>query len=264
MPDALLYPPGQNAVQRELGAQLLDSAGNGDTLTLDSSTGMQNKPGVCVINRINANEVETPDSREYIEYSAISGTSVTIKTRNVDGSGAVRTHAVGSVVEFIPDVTWAERINTALSLIVDASDVSTLKTTIVTTTGTQTLTNKTVSGATLSGTTNIVARQSQIYDNGNSGANATLSFANGDTQKITLTADANIYWADPAEGDYMTLHVIQDASTGGHNPTFPSGANYPGGVAPTWSATPSARDVVAIRPYSSTEIDILASALDMQ
>lgn len=263
MPDALLYPPDQNAVQRELGAQLLNTAGNGDTLTLDASTGMQNKPGVLVINRIDSNEVETPDSREYIEYSAISGTSVTIETRNVDGSGAVRTHSVGSVVEFIPSVTWAERINAALLNIIDATDVDTLKSTIVTTTGTQTLSNKTVANATLSGTTDVVARRSAIYDNGNSGASATLSFSNGDTQKLTLTGDATVYWADAAEGDYMTLHLIQDG-TGGRNPTFPSGANYPGGVAPTWSATPAARDVVAIRPFSSTDIDILASSLDLQ
>lgn len=263
MPDALLYPPAYNAVQRELGAQLLNTAGDGDTLTLDASTGMQNKPGVLVINRINSNSEETPDSREYIEYSAISGTSVTIKTRNVDGSGAVRTHAIGSVVEFIPSVTWAERINTALLNVIDASDVDTLKSTIVTTTGTQTLSNKTVANATLSGTTNIEARRAAIYDNGNSGASATLSFSNGDTQKLTLTDNASIYWADATEGDYMTLHLIQDG-TGGRSPTFPSGANYPGAVAPSWSATPAARDVIAVRPFSSTDIDILASSLDLR
>lgn len=128
----LLAPTSKNAVQKTLAAQLLSSAGNGDPISFDDVDGVPNLPGVLVINRIDSNGNATPSSREYIEYSGTSGNTVIIETRNVDSSNSALTHAVGSIVEFIADVTWANRIYTALSTLVDIDDITVINPAVVT------------------------------------------------------------------------------------------------------------------------------------
>lgn len=118
----LLAAPTKNAVQKTLSAQLLSSAGNGDPISFDDVDGILNLPGVLVINRVDTSGTSTAAKREYIEYSGTSGNTVLIETRNVDNSNAALTHAVGSIVEFIPDVTWADRIYDTLSLYIDPTD----------------------------------------------------------------------------------------------------------------------------------------------
>lgn len=122
---ALLAPTTKNAVQKTLAAQLLSTAGVGDPISFDDVDGIPNLPGVLVINRINSNGDDTPANREYIEYSGTSGSTVLITTRNVDGSNAALTHAVGSIVEFIPDAIWADRMYDALSTrLIDPDDLT--------------------------------------------------------------------------------------------------------------------------------------------
>jgi len=149
----LLTAPTKNSIQKTLAAQLLNTAGVGDPISFSDVDGIPNLPGVLVINRIDSNGTAMPSQREYIEYSGTSGTTVLITTRNVDGSASAMTHAVGSIVEWIPDVTWADRIYDALFNIVDVSDLSVDTTKIVTPTGTQTLTDKTLSGGLITGAT---------------------------------------------------------------------------------------------------------------
>jgi len=110
MPANYFYPTSKNAIQKNLAAQLLSTATTGDAITFDDVDGIQNKPGVLVINRIDANKASTPSAREFISFTGTSGNTVLIDTRNVDGSGATRTHAIGSIVEFISDAVWAQRI----------------------------------------------------------------------------------------------------------------------------------------------------------
>ena len=134
----LLAAPTKNAVQKTLAAQLLSTATTGDPITFDDVDGIPNLPGVLVINRVNTSGTATPSSREYIEYSGTSGSTVLITTRNVDGSNSALTHPVGSIVEFIPDVVWSDRIYDTLGLIVNPADISSLKANIALTTPTLT------------------------------------------------------------------------------------------------------------------------------
>lgn len=119
---ALLYPPSQNAVQKTLGSAL--SAGVTASATLNNVTGVQNKPGVMVIDRVNTNNVETPTKREFILYSGTSGSTVVTLTRNVDGSGTDQDHEIGAIVEFIPDVVWAQSISEALANIINTTTLA--------------------------------------------------------------------------------------------------------------------------------------------
>lgn len=120
----LLVAPTKNGIQKTLAAQLLSTASTGDPITFDDVDGIPNLPGVLVINRVNTSNESTPSAREYIEYSGTSGTTVLITTRNVDSSNSALTHAVGSIVEFIPDVTWADRIYDALSNVVNVDTLA--------------------------------------------------------------------------------------------------------------------------------------------
>lgn len=145
----------KNAIQKTLGAQLL--SGSTTSATLSDTTGIPNLPGVMVIDRVDSNGVETPNKREYIAYTGTSGSTVTGLTRNVDSGSTDQDHAVGAIVEFIPDVTWAGAIYTALSNVVNTTTLALDTTKVLSPAGLQstaTLANKWVSNATVTGFVN--------------------------------------------------------------------------------------------------------------
>ena len=118
----LRYPPSVNALQKTLGAQL--DQGETSSVTLNNATNIQNKPGVFVVNRIDTdgNEKET-SLREYVAYTAVSGSTLTGLTRGQGGSSD-QDHATGSVVEFVFDVDTFQAVIDALNRLVDESDLS--------------------------------------------------------------------------------------------------------------------------------------------
>lgn len=80
-------------------------------MTLNNATSVQNKAGVVVLNRINAAGTEQAAAdREFIIYTGVSGNTLTGLTRNADSGSSDQDHAVGVIVEFIPDVLWAQGI----------------------------------------------------------------------------------------------------------------------------------------------------------
>ena len=104
----LNHPPNQNGLQKTLGSIL--TAGPTSTMTLNNVTGVQNKPGVVVINRNNISGVELATSvREWVSYTGVSGSTLTGLARSLGGS-TDQDHGVGSVVEFVPDVTVFQSI----------------------------------------------------------------------------------------------------------------------------------------------------------
>jgi hypothetical protein len=115
----LYATPSKNAVQKTLGAQLL--AGVTAAANLSDVVGLQNLPGIMVIDRVDTNNDDTPTKREYITYTGVSGSTVTGLTRNVDSGSTDQDHAIGAIVEFVPDVTWAGSMYAALSALVDTS-----------------------------------------------------------------------------------------------------------------------------------------------
>lgn len=107
MADALLRVPTDNALQYRLDTVLSDSETS--ALTLDTNVaGVVRAPGLIVVDRINSSSEETPDDREYISFTGVSGTQLTGLTRGLAGSTA-QEHAVSAIVEFIPDVIQEER-----------------------------------------------------------------------------------------------------------------------------------------------------------
>jgi hypothetical protein len=140
----LLYPPTQNGLQKTLGSAL--DAGVTASATLNNTTGIDNKPGVCVVDRIDTTGAAKPASdREYIIYTGTSGATLTGLTRGQGGS-TDQDHGVGAIVEFVADVNVFLEIITALATVVDPAATGTLNSAIATLTGTQELSNKTHDG----------------------------------------------------------------------------------------------------------------------
>src|SRR3990167_10490659 len=68
-----------------------------DTITLSSTTNLT-APGVVVIDREDSLGSATPNAREVVAFTGISGSDITGCTRGFDGSTA-RSHSSGAVVE---------------------------------------------------------------------------------------------------------------------------------------------------------------------
>jgi len=123
----IYYPPLVNGLQKQLDAQLDEATV--DQMTLNNATNVQNKPGVVVIDRIDADGNEKSSSlREYISYTGTSGSTLTGLTRGVGGS-TDQDHAVGAIVEFIPDVVWAQALINALLKVYNETNDTLLKAT---------------------------------------------------------------------------------------------------------------------------------------
>lgn len=109
MPSSFWVAPTQNFVQTTLSGAITNAA---TTITLASTTNFQT-PGYAIIDRTDSNGTSTPNSREVITYTGISGNQLTGVTRAADGSTA-RSHADGAVVETILTVgMWNSLITIA-------------------------------------------------------------------------------------------------------------------------------------------------------
>ena len=145
--------------------------------------------------------------------------------------------------------TWGTKVNTDLDLIDALFDAGpalkiakggTGATTlaaasIVTYTGTATLTNKTIEAGTFTnGYTEetVTANTSTAY---------TIDLANGTVQILTLTGNCTYTFPTPVAGKSFTLIQKQDA-TGFRTVTWPASVKWPAAIAPTLTATASKTD----------------------
>ena len=212
--------PSQNFIQKTLNAQLL--TGVTASVTLNNVTGIQNLPGVFIIDRVDSNGTETPSQRETVGYTAVSGSTLTGLSRGLAGS-TDQDHAVGAIVEFVADVVWAQSVYDALSQVITPS------------TGTLDISKvASASGGTLTSTTL----------NFGSGATGSMYFEQsgkvgrleiGATHSFLVATATQRRWYAPsgASGSVLTstgtgLPVYAPTSgTGGFNASF----NIPGGLA---------------------------------
>lgn len=194
----LLNVPLVNGLQKTLDAQL--DSGTTASVTLNNTTNIQS-PGVFVVNRIDANGNEKSASeREFIKFTGVSGNTLTGLTRNADGGTSDQDHAVGSIVEFVADVVWAQ----ALADVIETEHNSdgTHASTIVKTTATQTLTNKTLTSPTVNSPrinedVALTATSSDLNKiSGGIEIAAELSDVSAEGIKITLTTAQNVAFGD--------------------------------------------------------------------
>ena len=85
------------------------------------------------------------------------------------------------------------------------------------------------------------------FDAGNSGASKTIDLADGNVQKLTLTAGCTITLTSPASGAMrsLTLLVFQDG-TGSRTITWPGSVSWGASGAPTLTLTASKMDIISL------------------
>ena len=76
---------------------------------------------------------------------------------------------------------------------------------------------------------------------------ATINWANGNVQYVTLNGDTTFTFTNPVPGMRCILHVL-----GAYLPTFPSTVRWPAGVTPTGTATSAHKDIYSF-VYSGYE-----------
>lgn len=109
---ALYQQPTNNNLQYTLNTQL---AQGGSTAVLSSSVaGVVQAPGVFVVDRVDSAGNKTASVREYISFTGVSGANLTGLSKGLAGS-TDQVHNVGAIVEFVPDVTWANAIYTTIT-----------------------------------------------------------------------------------------------------------------------------------------------------
>ena len=102
--------PTKNFVSTTLNGSINDSTG---TITLNDASNLQ-APGYIVIDREDGNGTATPNAREVISFTGISGNDLTGCTRGADNSTA-RSHSDGALVESNPVAGAFNSVVTALS-----------------------------------------------------------------------------------------------------------------------------------------------------
>jgi hypothetical protein len=116
---------------------------------------------------------------------------------------------------------------------------------IVTYTGSATLTNKTIEAGTFTN-----GYTEEVFT-GNSSTAITLDLANGTVQIITLTGNCVYTFPTPVAGKSFTLIHLQDA-TGSRTVTWPSTVDWPGATAPTLTSTALRADKFVFTAISGT------------
>ena len=220
MSTTLKYPTSINACQKTLDAALL--AGVTAAVTLNSVVGIQNKAGVFVVDRVDANGTATPSKREYITFTGVSGSTLTTLVRNADGGGTDQDHAVGAIVEFVSDVLQEQAIiDGLLNVVTTAGALDTTK--VVDLTTAQTLTNKTLTSPVFQGNVDgwISANETWTYASASTitvPSGAASKYAIGDKIKFTQHGAVKYFYIITVADTVLTVRgngavVVEDTGT---------------------------------------------------
>ena len=149
--------------------------------------------------------------------------------------GAVVTGDTSGELELQSAGTTAVSISTGQVVTFTNTPVISGGANVVTTTGSQTLTNKTIAAGTFTdGYTEEVATA-------NTGTAYTVDLANGSVQILTLTGNCVFTFPAVTAGRSFMMILKQDA-TGSRTVTWPGTVKWPGGTAPTITSTASRGD----------------------
>lgn len=110
MANTFFLAPTANFTQTSLNGAITNNA---VTITLNSVTNVT-APGYAVIDRQNSAGTNTPNSREVIYYTGVSGNNLTGCQRGADSSNALA-HNDGAIVEFTPTVGMWNNLATIVS-----------------------------------------------------------------------------------------------------------------------------------------------------
>lgn len=278
----LYYPPTANFIQKTLASELL--TGVTASASLNNTTKIQNAAGVMIIDRIDANGSETPTKVEVIPFTSTSGSTVVTLTRGAAGT-TDQDHAVGAIVEFGPDIVWAQGIidTFVVEHNVDGTHKAALVTTLkatgaVVTTGTSDVTivtpkaladagiiATTVTASSTSTLTNkrieprIVTAASYTTDTGSS-----LSVATADIFQVTAQAGALLFNAPggtPVAGQKLIIRIKDDGTA--RALTWNAVFRAMGTALPSTTVLSKTLYLGFIYNFTDTKFDLVASAQEV-
>jgi hypothetical protein len=260
--------PLKNAVQKTLANTLT----SGETATITFATSVSSDlqasssiPGILVIDRVDVNGTLTPSLTEYISFEGVSGSTVTGLVRGLGGTSA-QGHSIGAIVEFVPDVVWADSLNDVITTQHNAD--GTHKTLSAISLVSVTINNSILNNISFAGNSLVsVNIDSSVFANGTitnaslvsittvnrayipveqkfiSTATSTFDFAFSNIHSLTLSAaTTTLSFANPVSGQAVITRLGQDG-TGGRRAVFPSTIYWAGGTTPTLTSTASKTDV---------------------
>ena len=112
----LYLAPTANFLSKTLNGAITDLTA---TITLNNTTNVQ-APGVAVIDRTDSAGTSTPNAREVIAFTGVSGNDLTGVTRAFSNSTA-RSHSDGAIVEFNPEVGMFNSLATIVASGMDSN-----------------------------------------------------------------------------------------------------------------------------------------------
>jgi hypothetical protein len=265
--------PLENGVQLTLQNALL----TGETTTITFTASVTSKlqasasiPGILVIDRVDANGNETPTKTEYISFTGVTGSTVTGLVRGLANS-TNQDHAVGAIVEFVPDVVWADSLNdvitnqhnadgthktlsllslVSVNIINSSIRLNSLSSNAINYSALQNITidgvsqyNSNIFGASMVSTTFVGRTYIPVETKLISTATSTFDFAFSNIHSLTLSnATTTLAFANPVSGQAVITRLTQD-STAGRRVVFPSTIYWAGGSAPALTSLASKTDV---------------------
>jgi len=229
--------PLKNNIQFTLQNSLLSGETSTITFTASVSSYLQassTMKGILVVDRVDSSGNETPTKVEYIAFTGVSGSTVTGLTRGLAGS-TTQDHSAGAIVEFVPDITWAQAINDVFTNQhnSDGTHKSAAFTNII-------VTNASLVSATFVNRAYIPVSQ-RLFS---SVATTTFDWAYSNIHSITLSvATTTLSFANPLDGQSVITRLGQDG-TGSRAVVFPSTIKWAGGTAPILTSTASKIDSI--------------------
>lgn len=202
--------PLKNRVQKVLQNTLTSGETGTITFTTSVSSDLQASsdiPGILVIDRVDVNGNLTPSLTEYISFEGVSGSTVTGLTRGLGGTTDIG-HSIGAIVEFVPDVVWADAINDVFTEQHDAT-----------------------------GNHKVIDWSTAV-----DGATVTFDLDVYKKHRVTLGGNRTLALSNVSNGDVFIISLIQDGS-GNRTVTWFSGIQWSNGVAPTLSTGANKADV---------------------
>jgi hypothetical protein len=252
--------PLENGVQLTLQNALLTGETGTITFTASVTSKLQASssiPGILVVDRVDANGVETPTKIEYISFTGVTGSTVTGLVRGLAGSTA-QDHSAGAIVEFVPDVVWADSINDVFTTQHNAdgthktlSLISLASVTINGATGfmsnvtitSPTLSNTIINGATLASITTVNMATIPVHTKTITSlatTNFDLTTSNIFTHVLSA-ATTTLTVTNPTAGQPFVVRLSQGSA--GNRAVFFSTIKWAGGTTPTLTSVIDKTDV---------------------
>lgn len=200
------------------------------------------KPGIALLSY--ADPLDTANA-EWVEYTSISSKELQGVTRGAEGFSA-KEHTNGVAIAFPLTESHINRIVARLTgdvansvNYVQQTDAATGNAPVISATGGD---DKIALG--LAGKAAFI-KATGLYDCGTVGATETVSWANGDRQKLTLDENLTITFSNAVAGQTLTLYLYQDGS-GTNTITFADTITWADGTTPTWTTTASKLNIAVI------------------